>query len=476
MAEEIEQLVGIFSDGSIREKHEALRKLISIKAHARIANNPTFKSAVNSIAVTAADDLSSEEDRLLSVAILARLWSAVRSMRNAYKDLISEALRTELPTMQGKIDVDDRVYIGKACALVGYQWVPKYCSYAAVMEESGEQARESLLIALIGCVERLDIALEHLRSPLSNYIPDTEEPGVSVARRLRRILSALRKALIEVSPNSGDNPGEVLYEMVKDAFAGVRVSSDETGMSEVVEEVAATINEIIKMRFSLATQSSTYKALSASKKLISEYAWEKLAKKSSPLKGVIRAITESILILAKQGVPADDLVKCLIIAMGNGQKARESLGEIANASGLSPAIRNWLVNGTYEAPTNNGTNRGESQIIDENIELADLLVDSLRYRKYIDDQTKLKELESVSSTIKPLVNYGLGLCDLVAAMAKRRGLMTTDKIGSEIEYAPAEYDLVAQGTNIRRVKVIRPSVHQLRKDGLRLLVRKGIAG
>jgi hypothetical protein len=161
--------------------------------------------------------------------------------------------------------------------------------------------------------------------------------------------------------------------------------------------------------------------------------------------------------------------------MGNGPKARESLGEMARVPGLSPAIKNWLVNGEYEAPTNVGIQLGESQTINENMAIADLLIDSLRYRRYIDEQAESGKMELMNS-IKPLINYGLGLCDSIEVLAKRRGLLINDSIGSEIEYTPLEYELVSQSSNIRKVRVVRPSVHQHRKDGLTILVKKGIAG
>lgn len=480
MSDDFDKLMNIFATGSIREKHDVLRRLIALKMHNKASKDALFQDGVEHIAKVAADQFCSDDDRLLAVSLLSRIWSIVRSRRDEYEKIITEALKSELPSPFALMDADDRAYIGKSCTLANYAWIPNYVSKAAVFEESGEQARGTFLIALLKSTKSLDIALNLLKVHLSIFIPETEAPGNTVTKRLRRILSALRTAIAEIGPESGDKPGEILHDLVKETFSGVPPSTDEQAVMEASEEIAAVINEIIRLRFSLATQSSTYKALSYARKLLDESGWERLSRKSESIKHVGRSISESILMLARQGIPADDLVSCLNATTGSSKKSRDVLSALAEKPGLSSAIKNWLINGVYETPEDNNASPGESQVMNESIFIADLLVDSLRYRssEQIGRKTILGEMEilnpNLSQEVKRLLNYGLGLCDSIESLAKSRGLRICGTIGSETDYSPAEHELIAPGSNTRRVRIIRPPVDQIRKDGVAIIIRKGL--
>jgi hypothetical protein len=480
MTEEFDRLLITFSAGTIREKHDTLRRLIAIKAHNKASKDNLFKIGVDSIAKVAADTLSHNEERLLAVSILSRIWSIMRSMRSEYKSFISEALKSELPNLHCLVDADDRAYVGKACALTNYDWIANYASKVAVYEESGEQARVAFLVALLKSTKNLDLALSYLKTHISKYIPNTEEPGNTVVKRLRRILGALRTAIAEEGPEAGDKPGDGLHDLVKEAFSGVPPSTDVQVIAEAVEEIAGLTNEIIRLRFSLATQPSTYKVFSYTRKLIPGFEWEKIAKKSRTMKYVVQAISESILILSRQSIPADDLVNCLVVTIGNNQIARDFLFELAKKPGLSPAIKNWLVNGIFENPAQLEVPQGESQTLNESIFIADLLIDSMRYRnsEQIGRKTILGELDilnpNLSQELRRLLNYGLGLCDSIESLARNRGMRVCDKIGNEADYSPADHDLIAPGSNTRKVRIIRPPVDQILRDGVTIIIRKGL--
>lgn len=480
MDDNLEKLLYDFEIGSSEKQHSTFRSLIALRLHHKAVTDSRFKIGLKRMQSVAADNSSSQNDRLLALATLARIAATVKSLRTVIFDEFQQLLVEPLPIPSILCDVDDRNYIGQACAAASHGWIKEYAAKAIIYEESGEQARQSFFAALVKSTDDLETAFRILSQHLHSWVPETEDPGSTVARRLRRILSAARAIVLETMPEPGDEPGEALSKLITAAFAGVASIANFEVLGETSEELAGVVHEIVRLRFSLAMKASTYSSLGVMQELFPRNLWLKVTAKSRSLATVASDICEAILVLSRQGVTDSALVRQLSTAVGNNELARTRLKELAKKTGLSPEVRTWLAEGKLEAPKTIGPEAGESRKLSDDALLADLLVDSLRFR--ISEETGrqqiLPEFEILNPTlaneVKRLMNYALGLCDAVAVIAKRRGLKLRGAPGDEEDFSPLDHEVVGAPVGVRRVRVIRPVVEQIREDGIPFVIRKGL--
>lgn len=469
-----------FKNGSPAIQHSAFRKLIALRMHHKASNDPRFSFGIDRIICVASDAKADDLNRLLCVTTLARVASTIRGIRPKLHQALAEVLESPLPDPNLLDDVEDRTYIGEACAIALPAWTSMYAARCAVWEESGEQARQAFLVALLKSTADLETALDALVEQLHTWVPVTEEPGNTVSKRLRRILAALRAAIADTMPEPGEDPGASLSKVVKVSYSGASTPTNLEALADTAEEVAGVVHEMVRLRFSLATNSSTYSALNPIQSLFPIPYWKKVVQDSKMVKTVASDIEEALLVIARQGVTDSALVSQLGKALGGEAGARDRLKELAKKSGLSPEIKVWLTKGKLEVPRNVRPEVGESRRLSDDALLADLLVDACRFRikEESDRRQILPEMEILNpahaNELKKLLNYALSLCDATAVIAKRRGLKTRGVPGDEEDYAPLDHEVVGTATGFRRVRIIRPVVEQVSEDGVPYVVRKGL--
>ena len=130
-------------------------------------------------------------------------------------------MQSSPPSLSELEDAEDRAYAAQALKFVSGDWVTSYLAQSIVEEETGEKARSELISALLGKTIDLSNAFESLSIPLSEWKPETEAPGDSVARRLKRILSVARPELLVADVPMGDDVGGSFERLVFRAFQNV---------------------------------------------------------------------------------------------------------------------------------------------------------------------------------------------------------------------------------------------------------------
>jgi len=480
MAVELDSLIECFARGSVPEKYDALRQLIAQRKHHTAVKDKRFQTGIDSLLQIVGDPLAADLDRLLSVAILGRLASTVKRLREVIYKSLHSPLEKILPEPSLLSEPDDRSYIGYACERIQPEWGVIYCARAAIYEETGEQSRVAFLKALMSMKPDLASLLQLLSEIVHEFIPVTEDPGTSTARRLKRLMAALRIALSETLIEPGEEPGKQLAQVCRAAFKDVPAPKQEGSLFEAAEGLGAVVHEMVRLRFSLATESSTYSALKVIKSKVPGYVWERFAVASQSLEQVAQDISEALLILAKQGITDDSLAGELAIAAGHEKYGRQMMKKLAKIAGLSANARNWLAEGENQDPVNTQTPQGETRQLNDDSQLADLLVDSLRFQVLgsAGCQQILPEIEMLDprlgEEVKRLLQRGVALCDTIQTIARRKGLRVRGNPGDEEEYAPLEHEVIGDNRGIRRVRIIRPVVEQVRDNGVAFVISKGV--
>ena len=194
-----------FADASIRpeERRAALTALITSKTLPKQANDPAVALG-RRILLSQALDAPEPFEKLLAIAESIRLGQVVKRWAREIIDDLRPAFVCDLPDIQLLNDADDRLNFARACRQMSEPWLPAYLARAIAQEETGEKARVELVSALLGNVSSLSEGLVHLAASFKSLKPGTEFPGDSVARRLTRMLSALREHLLESELDAGD--------------------------------------------------------------------------------------------------------------------------------------------------------------------------------------------------------------------------------------------------------------------------------
>ena len=480
MSDELNRLVENFAFGSMQEKYDALRQLIAKRKHHTAVKDERFQTGIDNLLQTAGDSSATDLDRLLSVATLGRLASTVKRLRKELYKSLQNVLNDKLPDPLLLTEPDDRSYIGYTCEQIQPEWGIDYCARAAVYEETGEQSRVAFLKALLTMKPDLSTTLGLLGEITRDFIPTTEDPGTSTARRLKRLMVALKIALAEIMPEPGEDPGKHLAQMCRDAFKGVPAPKHEESLLETAEGLGEVVHEMVRLRFSLATEGSTYSALKVIKLRLPDYAWERFAVASQIMGQVAQDISEAMLILAKQGITDNSLATELATAAGNHKHARKIMKQLAKVPGIAANVRNWLAEGKNLDPAAIDTDKGETQQLKEDSQLADLLVDSLKFQTLseINQQQILPEIEMLdprlAEEIIKLIKNGDSLCNAIQAMSRRKNLRVRGAFGSEEEYTPLEHEIIGDNHGVRRVRLIRPVVEQVRSNGVAFVINKGL--
>ena len=473
---QVDEQLESFLYGEIGEKYTALRKLIAQRRHHQAAKDKDFQQALDSLLAVAGDEAVPELDRLLAVAILGRLASSIKKLRKEIYGKLSDTLQARLPDPLLLKEPDDRSYIAVACEQADPDWGVSYAASAIIHEKSGEQPRVAFFKALLAMLPDLSSALDALQDVAKDFVPATEDPGTSVARRLKRIMDAVAKVIGQSRKTPGEAPGKKLAELCKAAFQGVKAPGNKEALFETAEAVAAVIHETVRLRFSLATEADTYFGLKVIKHMLPVRDWENFALGSEPLQFVAEDISEALLILSRQGITDQSLVTELAVACGSAKQARRKLKQLAKTTGLADKVKRWLATGKAEAPV--ASAESESRQLDDDSILADLLVDCQRYQTSasLAAERILPEIEMLeprlAEGLRRLMHNGLSLCDGIQSLARRRRLHVRGAPGDEEEYAPLEHELVGDGAGARRVRIIRPVVEQERENGIFLLSAK----
>ena len=473
-----QKLTKIFIQGSTQEKYDALRKLIAARKHHAAAKDKDFQVGIDSLLQTVSDSSAQDKDRLLAVATLGRLASTIKRLRSTIYESLQAGLEKELPEPSLLEEPDDRSYVGYACEQIQPKWGIGYCAQAAIYEETGEQSRVAFLRALLTMKPDLAGVLIVLNEAIILFSPETEDPGTTVTKRLKRLMAGLQTAMAEIRGEPGENPGKQLALLCRSAFKGNPDSKKEESLVAVVEGIAGVIHEIVRLRFSLAIEATTYSALKVIKTKLSASVWGKKVTKSPAMLQVVQDISEAMLILAKQGISDDSLAGELIIATGNKKTARQRMKQLAKMPGVANNVKNWLVEGKNEDPDDLVT--GESQQLNDDSQLAALLVDALRFQALEDvgREQILPEIEMLDphlgEGIVRLMQSGVAICDAIGVMARRKNLSVRGNPGEEEEYAPLEHEVVGNSNGVRRVRIIRPVVEQVRENGVSFVISKGL--
>ena len=474
----VEAALRAFSEGrSMEERSLGLKRLMKGGAIHAVRDDSRFAEGVKE-ALREVRSGGDPGQKLPALTAVARIASRIKAMRGELACELASALHGPLPELSELGDAEDRAYAAQALEWAPGSWMAPYAARAIVAEEAGEKARAALVRVLLRRAPDLSTAFGTLREPLAKWRPDTEAPGDSVARRLKRILSATRKEIVLGEYPPGDDVGAAVERLVKNAFFGAGPPESPGARAEIVCEITLFLHDLVRTRFSLATESSTYGALRVASRWFVTGRWPEKARK--PLAVLSRDIEEAIALLARQGITDNDLLKSLVLVEGTRGNALKITSRIAERfTGLPKETSEWLRRGRVGKKARGTESALESGLLAADRSLALLLIDSGRLaatidgpgRDLLDDVRVFKP--DMEKSAEALLNRAKAVAGGVRSLAGKRSLRMRGEAGEVVDYSPIEHEGIAGPmAGARRVRIVQPLVERVRVDNVSEVVLK----
>jgi hypothetical protein len=328
----------------------------------------------------------------------------------------------------------------------------------------------------------LDPTVESVVARLEPYTKTlaftTESPAESKAKRLRRILGALRGAIAEGNPNPGDEVGSRLRDVLLSTFRPNE--TPENTREDLTNECFGFVHDVIRLKFALATFPSTYSPCRTAKHWYQPSEWEMYVESSPSARAVAQDVESALEILARAGLPDNSLFDYLTVLVGDEQRARRRTADILRRNpSLQEDVADWLSGRVAPRRSSSLATSSQYQKADELI--ADLLIQqnalgSGADRIHNDVLPRIKILEEQSAVIvEAWMSKVRGLTTVAVALADLRGLSLVGTVGEIVSFSPAEHELTdPRAFGGRRVRLVRPMAVADTGGERRRVIRKAL--
>ena len=474
----VEAILQLFAEAKPMElKARSLKELMKGGTIHSVRDDPRFGKGIEDAAMHVQSSAEPKQ-KLLALTVLARIASRIKAKRNDLVQKMETILQTPLPGLPELDDAEDRAYAAQALKWASGDWIVPYLARSIVEEESGEKARATLVQILLMKSSNLTSAFDALREPLTEWKPKTEAKGDSAARRLKRILSAIRPELLLTEAPTGDNLGETIKAFIAAAFRNVGPPTSSESATGLTVEIFLFLHYLVRTRLSLAAEGATYQALHIPSRWFLKGRWPEDCDKEREI--LSRDIEEAIARLAKQSITDDSLLKILDLIRGSRENALKVTSRIADqTTGLTDNVVEWLRRGRVKGAAQGQKLMTESNQLAADPTLALLLIDSSRVVQMLDGpgQDLLNEVRIFEPNLEPSAKAFLDrvrmLTEGLNTLAKKRFLRIRGKIGEVVDYSPNEHEAVgAPIAGTRRVRIVRPLVERVRDEKITEIVIK----
>jgi hypothetical protein len=441
---------------TLAESREAIQHLIRLKEVDAARTEPAFAQPLLRLGSEAA--ATNPEERAEAIALAFRIAAVAKGARQTISRNFRDALTQPIATAQLLPDAKDREYLAQALSQASGDWLVSYLGREAVLEESGERARGALITALLIKADSLVSVIDALAGGFRNWTPRTADVPGSRARRLQRVIRALRVALLRSALPVGTELGTSLGSLLSSAIERVHPPSRSALISSA-SEFLETLIEVIRLHFSLATEHETYAVVLQIKRLFLPSGWPDRLRNS--LRPLASQLEEAIILLGKQGIVDEELRKVLEMLVDAPYAKRRLMDLADNVAGLNPSVRNWFASGGEALRFRRTPLAEESQLIDADRRIAMIYREALAIMRGI-------SRDDGAHAVAPGATRRL--VELVTELAAHRKLQVRGEQGDRVQYSPSEHDLGERPLGSRLVRIVRPMVEREAVPGVRQVI------
>jgi len=459
-------------------RRESLSELMAMKVVPKHVDDPRFERGFLRWSELASNAPSPDE-RLLAIAELVRIGQMVKKWQGRVTGALQPAFAEPLPPASTLGDADDRLNLARACAQSNADWMPKYLARSVAEEEQGEKARAEFMSALYARARTVSEVLTLLSEAFVEVRPETESPSETIGRRLVRTFVAFRSSLLTSFIDAGTDVGAGMDLLIRSALRRSGRPQNVKVQVDLTRETALTIHDLVRTRFSLATESQTFAALRYCRSFFPGINWPEDVR--DVMTHLIQDISEALVLLGRQDVPNSGLLEQLELVCGLRERARVVAMAIAERHPELPErIREWLRHGRLVNALAASETLEESLLTAADGAIGLSLIEARSLSQYSEIALQIASALQIYDPVlgakaDDMIRHMKATSQSVEEVAKRRSLELLGKTGEEVEYSPKYFDL-ANPLSGRTVVVRRPAV--VRTDSQKKaadVVLKGLA-
>lgn len=454
---------------SVQERAAAVTDLFADKVFLKVTKTKLFTQGVEGLLETFTHP-ATEYERLAALVELVRIsQSSPKTIATEIRNRTTPLLNDPLVSVSSLKEPNDRVYIAKACGWTSATWVINYAIESMISEETAETVRHEFANILFSrAISLADIFLK-LQISATSLSFETESPADTMATRLARIIAVLRTGIVSSLLPPGESPGEKLAAFIRLPFSRTGLPTKDERQLTLAREIILCTYDLVRMRFSLATDSDTYLPLKAAKRIFGGSNWPEELRVD--LERVANSILEALLLLAKQGLTSQSLVEHLEIVVNHRMRSDALLRDLANGHPeLSESVRAWLRKTKYSNVSGTRNTIAESRELRTDPLIGQAILESGRVaegvsalRLHVIPAIQLYD-PSLLPVIESHVVRAESLISVISDISSQRRLGIFGVVGQDIDFSPKYFDTVGGSPGLQ-VRVVRPAVVRLNEDG-----------
>lgn len=449
----MDELTLLENSSDASQRLSAVERLVKNKSLNRLSKDQRFIAVLD---LFSADLRSTDPEQVWSAAAaIARIAAGARALSTTLRDLLAANL-LEKPAYSPRFeDVDNRKYAVAAVRMARGGWRGSFFATIASTEESAESVREEAILGLLEATPDVASAAEAITAALGGVRYETSDAASSTAKRLRRILKALRDAWAVGAQEPGDRIGLALALLVEQPFRRTGPPPGEL-REELASLIASNVHQAVRARFSYANDPRTYECLDVVRRWADEREWNEWTADSPAFVDLRTDICEALRMLTRAGTTDDRLLRNLELAAGSADAALALRRAVAfSLPDPSSEAAQWLQG--RQPASRSSQLAEESRLRDVDAAIAPALI-----------RTQEAGLQPSQATVKELFQA-------IASASSIRGLTLFGVPGERLEYSPLRHALDGgHRAGVRFVRVLQPGVETVAPGVQPRVVRKAL--
>jgi len=397
-----------------------------------------------------------------SLSIAGRAASVSKPMGNVFFPIVDQRIEAGLPPFRALQDGEDRWYLAKALHQNPSQEVVDIAFSEIVRDDLGEKARRVWVEVALAASETRDEFLKRINRNVDLIFGSAHDRSDTLARRIRRINSAISEKLITSDLPAGSEFSHQL-RILYSGHLSDEGPEDRRLRDDAALELMASLTDVVRLSFAAASDPSSY--------LIAQdlRTWWRPASPPQEFEAISRRLlrygAETLHLFARQGLRNDALRKSLVAIGGSSLLGRVAREIVDRDSSLSEDLSAWFCTG--EVPAKRHSSAVVEALSSERLDtdVSRLLVyvrssefDGAAIERISDDVSELMPDEG--KLISDLSGRAKQVSQVVQSLAKRLHISLFLDTGEVVQFDPAQHDAINEGTIGANVLVVRPGTRK----------------
>lgn len=484
MSKELEQPLGsieahlnfIREADDLRAVNSLLTRLMAqqkIQALIKDRNLSMVCDAIVDLALMSRND--DKENCLIAAAMLGRLSAVARIREEIVFARIDELFIEEPESIEILADGDEKYYAALSLRAVETSWLSKYCHQQAVITDTSEKARRTLLSTALR--DAGSLAKFWRQSQETFEVLRTIEGDDTRYKRIRRITSITTEVVRAWEGEVGDDAGPALANWFALLTKTSQKSAEHETLATILDDVLALLLRIIELRFSNALLAPTYAVLEKARTGFGRQTWSTLMRLSHNLEKVRTALKEAALVLARQNTQDKELMSVLCTAYYSRAQVIPAISaHFANSRDLNQETKAWWEQGgnltESQRKVEHKLGNSEDQQIGSlliNVEESKTVMEKL-------ERAVVPFLEITDPPLAETVKKAAGSYQEIAMatrqLATMRKLKYMNVKGEVLHYNPLEQDMLGgHQFGVSKVQVERDGIQKEFGGKIKVLVK-----